>query len=54
MVATVFVLELDRAEDLSAGLRTAGVTVGGILASVGVQVLLTAAILISVLASLAA
>jgi len=53
MVATVFVLELDRAGDLSAGLHTAGVTVVGILASVGVQVLLTAAILIGVLASLA-
>jgi hypothetical protein len=53
MVATVFVLELDRAEDLSAGLRTAGVTVAGILASVGVQVLLTAAMLVGVLASLA-
>lgn len=52
LVLTVFVLELDRADDPAAGLRTAGVTVVGILASVGVQVLLTGAILVGVLASL--
>lgn len=54
LVLTVFVLELDRSEDPASGLRTAGVTVFGILASVGVQVLLTGAILVGVLVSLAA
>jgi hypothetical protein len=48
MVATVFALEFHRSEDTAAGLRAAAVTVAGIVASIGVQVLLTAAILVVV------
>jgi hypothetical protein len=48
MVAVVFALEFHRSEDTAAGLRAAAVTVAGIVASIGVQVLLTAAILVVV------
>jgi hypothetical protein len=45
VVGTVLVLELRRHEDIDAGLRAATVTAIGIVASVVVQVLLTATVL---------
>jgi len=48
LVVTVFALEFERHEDASAGLRAAVVTACGIVASIGVQVLLTATILVGV------
>jgi uncharacterized protein YqgC (DUF456 family) len=50
VVGTVLILELRRHGDLDAGVRAALVTAVGIVGSIVVQVLLTAAVLVGVLA----